>query len=31
MAGQQLTMEVNCVIVVEEPECPDFKSLIALG
>ena len=27
MAGQQLTMEVNRVVVVEESECFDFKLL----
>ena len=31
MTGQQLAMEVNRVIVFEEPECLDLKLLIALG
>ena len=28
VTGQQLTMEVHCVVVVPKSKCPDFKLLV---
>ena len=31
VTGQQLTMEVHCVVVVPKSECSDFKLLVMSG
>ena len=31
VTGQQLTMEVHCVVVVPKSKCPDFKLLVVSG